>query len=83
MKGGLELRGEMLMPKIIKVKCNGPGKHLNEVDLDKLLQPTLILKGKPSPQPHDLPERLVQRCQFCTEGKVIITREMLETFTKP
>jgi len=71
------------MAKIIKVKCNGPGQHVNAVDLDKLLQPTLILKGKPSTQLHYLPERLVQSCQFCAVGKVILTREMLETFTKP
>jgi hypothetical protein len=71
------------MAKIIKVKCNGPGGHVNAVDLDKLLQPTVILKGKPSAKPHALPERLLQRCQFCTEGKVILTRELLETITKP
>jgi len=61
----------------IKVKCNGPNKHVNEIDLDKVLQPTVILKGKTSSQ-QQIPERLVLPCKTCTEGKVIITRDMIK-----
>lgn len=66
------------MAHIIKIKCNSPTPHLNEVDLDKLLQPTTVVRGEQSAYlPSPLPERLVQKCRFCTEGRVVITREML------
>ena len=66
------------MPKIIKVRCNGPNKHINEVDLDKINQTTVVLRGNPAAQQSYVPDRLVLNCQSCTEGRVIITREMLE-----
>ena len=66
------------MANIIKVRCNGPDKHVNELDLGKLLQtdPVLRLAGRAAG--HDLPERLVLPCRQCTAGKVIVTRDMLE-----
>ena len=68
------------MTRNIKIKCNGPTPHLNEVDLDKLLQPAMVVKSTTSPLlPSALPERLVQKCRFCTEGRVVITREMIQT----
>jgi len=72
------------MPKIIKVRCNGPAKHINEVDLDKALETSFVLRGGPvqSQQPIEsqqaTPERIVLRCRECNEGKVIITRQMLQ-----
>jgi len=63
------------MPKIIKIRCNGSGKHVNEVDLEKYIKPTIIVRGGPK---INLPERLVIPCQQCAEGKLIITREMME-----
>ena len=66
------------MAYLIKIKCNGSTPHLNEVDLDKLLQPATVVRGAQSAHlPPQLPERLVQKCRFCTEGRVVITREML------
>jgi len=71
------------MPKFIKVKCNGPNKHINEIDLDKALGTSVVLRGGPEVQQSavqagSVPERLVLNCQFCTEGKVILTRDMIE-----
>jgi hypothetical protein len=67
------------MTHIIKIKCNGPTPHLNEVDLDKLLQLTTVVRGTQFAYlPPQLPERLVQKCRFCTEGRVVITREMIQ-----
>jgi len=66
------------MSKFIKVRCNGSGKHVNEFtenDLEKYTRPTIVVRGKTK---RIFPERLVISCQHCTEGKVIITREMTE-----
>ena len=65
------------MPKIIKVRCNGPGKHINEVDLEKALGTTPVLRGVSTTE-RQIPERVVKPCQSCTVGTVIITREMFE-----
>ena len=66
------------MPKIIKVRCNGPNKHVNEIDLDKLDQKTVVLRGSPATQQKYVPDRLILPCRFCTEGNVIVTRVMIE-----
>ncbi len=66
------------MPKIIKIKCNGPDKHINEVDLDKALGTTVVSRGGPTKIERPIPERVVKKCQFCTVGKVILMREMFE-----
>ncbi len=65
------------MPKIIKIKCNGPNKCINEIDLEKALGTTVVLRGESTIE-RQIPERIVKPCQFCTVGKVIITREMFE-----
>ena len=33
------------MAKTIKVRCNGPGRHVNEIGLDEALEPTVVLRG--------------------------------------
>lgn len=69
------------MAQIIKVRCNGAGKHVNEVDLGEALRPTKILRGvKPTAAagPEDVPERMILRCRECADGKVILTRAMVE-----
>ena len=63
------------MVRMIKVRCNGSGKHVNELDLDKYTKPQIVVRGQPK---SNLPERLVIPCQHCTEGKLIITRKMIE-----
>ncbi len=65
------------MARTIKIKCNGPGKHVNEVDLEKALKKDIVLRATTQP-PVVLPERVVLSCRECTQGKVIVTREMLE-----
>ncbi|MCP4613106.1 MAG: hypothetical protein GY845_30805 [Planctomycetes bacterium] len=65
------------MPNIIKVRCNGPDKHINDVDLEKAHGTTVVVRGIPTTE-STIPERVVLPCQFCTVGKVIITREMFE-----
>ena len=66
------------MAKIIKVRCNGPRKHVNEIDLDKVLTTAIVLKGRPGQRPQSIPDRMVLPCGECTEGKVILTRAMIE-----
>ena len=63
------------MAKLINVRCNGLGKHVNEVDIDKITKPTIVVRGQPK---QSLRERYVLSCQYCTEGKVIVTRKMIE-----
>lgn len=63
------------MAKIMKVRCNSPGEHINEVDIDKITRPTIVVRGQPSQR---LQDRYVLRCQYCTDGKVIVTKKMIE-----
>lgn len=66
------------MAATVKVRCNGAGRHVNEVNLDKALQPSMALKGRGAAAGADIPERLVLQCRECTEGKVILTRQQIE-----
>jgi hypothetical protein len=66
------------MPKIIKVKCTGAGQHVNEIDLEDVLGPDVVMYGNPIDTGRPIPERIVRKCEFCAEGKVILTREMIE-----
>jgi hypothetical protein len=66
------------MAKIINVKCTGREQHVNEVDLQDLLGPDVVMHGTPIDTGRPIPERIVRRCEVCTEGKVIITRDMIE-----
>ncbi|MHC4645879.1 MAG: hypothetical protein ACYTBJ_10265 [Planctomycetota bacterium] len=65
------------MPKIITVSCNGPNKHINQVDLDTVTTKHVVLRGFWQQQ-EEIPQRAVLDCRFCTEGKVVITRKMIE-----
>ncbi len=73
------------MAKTIKVNCNGPNKHFNEVDIDKLLQPveTIRLFGWSRRKPPELPRRYVLNCRHCAQGRVIVLPEMIEEHKKP
>ncbi len=71
------------MTTIMKIKCNGPGKCVNEIDLDKELGDRVsIYKGTDIRKDPDelppIPKSIVLDCRICAEGKVIITREMAE-----
>ena len=66
------------MAKIIKVRCTGVGQHENEIDLEHIIGSDVVIYGNPIAAGRDLPARVVRRCDECDEGKVIITREMLE-----
>ncbi len=65
------------MGRIIKVRCNGPHKHVNEVDLDGALRQDSTARGGDLPAA-SVPERVVLRCRECVDGRVILTREMIE-----
>jgi hypothetical protein len=65
------------MAEQIKVKCNGAQAHVNEINLDDVLKRDVVVRGTATPA-LDLPERLVLKCRHCAEGRVVITREMLE-----
>jgi hypothetical protein len=66
------------MEKIIKVRCTGPGQHENEINLDDIIGEDVVVYGNPIAAGRDLPARVVRRCDICDQGKVIITREMIE-----
>lgn len=63
------------MAHTIQIKCNGPNQHVNEVDLDKALRPTPVVRGGPPPV---RPERVVIPCRSCTEGKIVLSRTMID-----
>lgn len=67
------------MAKLIKIKCNAAQAHVNEVDLDNALKREVVLRGGPPVSPAlDLPDRLVLKCRHCAEGRVVLTRAMIE-----
>ena len=66
------------MPKIIKVRCTGAGQHENEIDIEDVLGPDVVLHGNPIDTGRPIPARIVRRCEVCDEGKVVLTREMIE-----
>lgn len=66
------------MAKIIKVKCTGAGRHVNEIDLEDVLGPNVVMHGNPIDTGQPIPERIVRKCEACAEGKVILTRETIE-----
>jgi predicted ATP-binding protein involved in virulence len=69
------------MVKIIKITCNGPARHVNDVDIDKLLKSQSVLKETAPSSGSTIPSKLVLPCQKCIEGKVIITRKIIESFS--
>jgi len=66
------------MAKIIKVRCTGPGEHENEIDLEDVIGSDVVIYGGPIATGRDLPARIVRRCAVCDEGRVVVTREMIE-----
>lgn len=66
------------MARIVKIKCNGAGQHVNDVDLDRALEEAVVYRGAEA-RLQNLPERVTLRCQEsgCT-GRIVITRPMLE-----
>ena len=66
------------MARIIKVQCTGMGRHTNEINLDDVLGSDVVFYGGPIATGRDVPARIIRRCDVCDEGKVIITREMIE-----
>lgn len=65
------------MGQIIRVRCNGANKHVNEVDLDDALREDSIARRSDF-SAAAVPERIVLRCRECTDGRVIVTRMMIE-----
>ena len=65
------------MRELVKVRCNGPNKHVNEVDLSAALLEVPITRGVDT-STAGLPDRIVLRCCECADGKVIVTRAMIE-----
>jgi len=66
------------MAKIVKVPCTGTGQHVNEIDLEDVIGSDVVIYGGPIATGRDLPARIVRRCAICDEGRVIVTREMIE-----
>ena len=73
------------MSRIIKIKCNGKAQDVNEIDLDQLTAQgiTIAIKGTHVLALRDGgPQRFVQKCRFCAEGRIVITSEMLAALMK-
>lgn len=66
------------MATIIKVPCTSKGQHINEIDLDDILGDDVVVYGSAIDTGRQIPARIVRRCDECDEGKVIISREMIE-----
>lgn len=69
--------GQTGMANIVKIQCNGSGQHVNDVDLDRALEEAIVYKGAEA-RLQILPERVALRCRVCAEGRIVITRQMLE-----
>ncbi len=65
------------MVKTVKIQCNGAGQHVNDVDLDRALEEAVVYKSAEA-RLQNLPERVTLRCRVCAEGRIVITRPMLE-----
>lgn len=68
----------------LKIRCNGPEHHVNEIDVNKLLQDTVVLRHSapppaPSPEMPALREKYIARCRECTHD-VVITKAVLQEF---
>jgi hypothetical protein len=73
------------MSRKIKVRCNGPERHINDIDLERLLERTFVARGY-NPASHlpnldDVEFPLYEDCRYCA-GRVIITREIAEQARK-
>ncbi len=69
------------MAEIMKVRCTGPGHCINDVDIEKLPRPTPVFKMLTAAAESERPrfrDRYVLPCAHCTQGEVIIKREMIE-----
>jgi hypothetical protein len=69
------------MVERIKVRCNGPGKHVNDVDLSEALVEQPVARQAVL-SPPSVPERIVLRCHSCADGKVVLTRSMIDEARK-
>ena len=73
------------MSGTIKVRCNGPERHINDIDLERLLEPTFVTKGPNQASSlsnlADVEFPLYEDCRYCS-GRVIITREIVEKTSK-
>jgi hypothetical protein len=65
------------MGQIIKIRCNGANRHVNEVDVDDALRGDSVAR-RADFSSSIVPERIVLRCRECTDGRVIVTRVMIE-----
>jgi len=68
------------MATTIKVRCNGPNKCVNEVDLEELIDDgeVTVYRVIMSLRQRPRRERYVLKCKKCSEGEVVVTRQMIE-----
>lgn len=70
------------MGKVVKISCNGAARHINDVDLELALEEAVVYKEAGAAM-QNLPERGVTlRCRDCGEGRIVITRPMLQEMLK-
>ena len=68
------------MATTIKIRCNGAGRHVNEVNLDTLLQRAPVYRSgqQGAASASDIPDYFSLPCSQCTDGKVVVTRAVIE-----
>jgi hypothetical protein len=68
------------MNRVVRKKCNGTNKHENEFRFEDLLKTIPVSKGGSAGggESFNLPNELVMKCRFCTEGRVVFTRSDIE-----
>jgi hypothetical protein len=76
---------EQLMSGKIKIRCNGQENHVNEIDLERLLESTFVTKSLDQvsrlPDLDDVEFPFYEDCRYCA-SHLIITREMAERVRK-
>lgn len=73
------------MAQYMKIKCNGPGEHVNEFDLEELKKRvtlTPVMRHTAWPASPQFPNRVVLYCRYCTQGRVVITKDMFDEFLR-
>ena len=67
------------MGKMVKIKCTGQRRCVNEVDVEKVLgRRDFVVRGAGDNASDREVGRTVLACRHCAEGKVIVTRDMLK-----
>jgi len=66
--------------RIMHVRCTGPEKHINRIDIDALMSATIVTKGQSGPGGKIRSKRFNKKCDYCERGRVCVDRRMIDVF---